>query len=107
MENDLHARAQTLARLRCGRIGVSDSWDSGGGSARDNSLTPVAIEPSGKLQRWSVGHGAPAFGASSQLGQLALHVMSRPRLRELVGAVCGWLGTDTRGIFPCALAATV
>jgi len=44
MENDLHARAaQTLARLRCGRIGVSDSWDSGGGSARDNSLTPGGV----------------------------------------------------------------
>ena len=39
MGNDLHARVQTLARLRRGRIGVSDRWDSSGGTARDNYLT--------------------------------------------------------------------
>ena len=39
MENDLHARVQTLARLRRGRIGVSDRWDSSGGTDRYNYLT--------------------------------------------------------------------
>src|SRR5262249_16953807 len=39
MGNDLRARVQTLARLRRGRIGVSDRWDSSGGTARDNYLT--------------------------------------------------------------------
>src|SRR5262249_60921252 len=39
MENDLHARVQTLARLRRGRIGVSDRWDSSGGTDRHNYLT--------------------------------------------------------------------
>ena len=38
MENDLHARVQTLARLRRGRIGVSDRWHSSGGTARDDYL---------------------------------------------------------------------
>jgi len=37
MRNDLHARIQTLARPRRGRIGVSDPWDSSGGAARDGS----------------------------------------------------------------------
>ena len=39
MENDLHARVQTLARLRRGGIGVSDRWDSSGGTDRYNHLT--------------------------------------------------------------------
>src|SRR6516165_10569565 len=39
MENDLHARVQTLARLRRCRIGVSDRWDSSGGTDRHNYLT--------------------------------------------------------------------
>jgi hypothetical protein len=39
MENDLRARVQTLARLRRGRIGVSDLWDSSGGTDRDNYLS--------------------------------------------------------------------
>ena len=39
MGNDLRARVQTLARLRRGPIGVSDRWDSSGGTARDNYLT--------------------------------------------------------------------
>jgi hypothetical protein len=39
MGNDLHARVQTLARLRRGRIGVSNRRDSSGGTARDNYLT--------------------------------------------------------------------
>jgi hypothetical protein len=39
MENDLHARVQTLARLRRGRIGVSDRWNSSGGTDRYNYLT--------------------------------------------------------------------
>jgi len=34
---NLHARVQTLARPRRGRIGVSDRWDSSGGAARDSS----------------------------------------------------------------------
>jgi hypothetical protein len=39
MENDLHARVQTLALLRRGGIGVSDRWDSSGGTDRYNHLT--------------------------------------------------------------------
>jgi len=39
MGNDLHARVRTLARLRRGRIGVSDRWHRSGGTARDNYLT--------------------------------------------------------------------
>ena len=39
MENDLHARVQTLARLRRGRIGVSDRGDSSGGTDCYNYLT--------------------------------------------------------------------
>src|SRR5262245_20075550 len=39
MGNDLRARVQTLARPRRGRIGVSDRWDSSGGTARDNYLS--------------------------------------------------------------------
>jgi hypothetical protein len=41
MENDLHARAQILARLRCGRSSFSDRWDSSGGITRTNYLTPA------------------------------------------------------------------
>ena len=46
MENDLHARVQTLARLRRGRIGVSDRWDDSGGIARDDYLiaTELAVQ---------------------------------------------------------------
>jgi hypothetical protein len=40
MENDLHARVQILAGLRCGRIGVSDRWDGSGGITHGNYLTP-------------------------------------------------------------------
>ena len=36
---DLHARAQTLARVRRGRMDLSDRWDSSGRTARDNYLT--------------------------------------------------------------------
>jgi hypothetical protein len=36
---DLHARAQTLARVRRGRMDLSDRWDSSGRTARDNHLT--------------------------------------------------------------------
>src|SRR5947199_9280819 len=39
MGNDLHARAHTLARVRRGRMDVSDRWDSSGRTARDNYLT--------------------------------------------------------------------
>jgi hypothetical protein len=39
MGHDLHARVQTLARVRRGRIGISDCWDGSGGTARDNYLT--------------------------------------------------------------------
>jgi len=63
MENDLHAR-QTLARLRCGRIGVADCWDSGGGSARDNSLTPLQ---SNQPESCSVGQLATALLRSAPL----------------------------------------
>ena len=45
MGNDLRARVQTLARLRHGRIGVSDRWDSSGGTARDNYLTGAPYSP--------------------------------------------------------------
>jgi hypothetical protein len=38
MGNDLRARVQTLARLRRGRIGVSDRWHSSSGTARDDYL---------------------------------------------------------------------
>ena len=66
MENDLHARVQTLARLRRGRIGVSDRWDSSGGTDRYNYLTsctaPAALlipanSPSPFAQRhyWAEG----------------------------------------------------
>jgi hypothetical protein len=41
MENDPRARVQTLARLRCGRIGVSTRWDGGGRTSRDNYLIPA------------------------------------------------------------------
>src|SRR6266478_2579801 len=65
MENDHHARAaQTLARLRCGRIGVSDCWDSGGGSARDNSLTPRCNH---QAESCSVGQLATALLRSAPL----------------------------------------
>jgi hypothetical protein len=43
MEHDLHASAQTLARLRCGRVGVSDRRDSSGGITRNNYLTRVRV----------------------------------------------------------------
>jgi hypothetical protein len=36
--DDLHGRVQTLARLRRGRIGLSDRWDSSG---RSDVLIPV------------------------------------------------------------------
>ena len=39
MGGDLHARAHTLARLRRGRMDLSDRWDRGGRTARDNYLT--------------------------------------------------------------------
>jgi hypothetical protein len=39
MENDLHARRQALPRLRRDRTGISDRWDSSGGTNRDNYLT--------------------------------------------------------------------
>jgi hypothetical protein len=42
MESGLHARAQILARLRLGRIGTFDRWDSGGGITRANYLTPTS-----------------------------------------------------------------
>jgi hypothetical protein len=35
---DLHARAHTLARVRRGRMDLSDRWDSSGRTARDNYL---------------------------------------------------------------------
>jgi hypothetical protein len=41
MENDLHARAQTLARARSGRISFLGRWDGSGGITRDNYLTPT------------------------------------------------------------------
>jgi hypothetical protein len=40
MENDLHARAQTLARARRCRISFLGRWDGSGGITRDNYLTP-------------------------------------------------------------------
>jgi hypothetical protein len=36
---DLHARAHTLARVRRGRMDLSDRWDNSGRTARDNYLT--------------------------------------------------------------------
>jgi hypothetical protein len=43
MGNDLHARVQTLAQPRRSRIGVSDRWDSSGGTDRDNHLTCYSV----------------------------------------------------------------
>ena len=61
---DLHARAHTLARVRRGRMDLSDRWDSSGRTARDNYLTwlprcgsasyPLPIP----LKRAASGHAA-------------------------------------------------
>src|SRR5215510_12188027 len=59
MGNDLRARVQTLARLRRGRIGVSDRWDSSGGTARDNYLTGAPYSRQfGLCARAASGHAA-------------------------------------------------
>src|SRR5258708_15770760 len=48
MENELHALRQALSRLRRDRTGISDRWDSSGGTNRDNYLT--YYHPSGGAQ---------------------------------------------------------
>src|SRR5262245_3593213 len=61
MGNDLRARVQTLARLRRGRIGVSDRWDSSGGTARDNYLTGAPYSRQfGLCARAASGHAEAA-----------------------------------------------
>ena len=42
MENDLHARAQILARLRLSRVGTLDHWDGGGRTTRADDVTPTS-----------------------------------------------------------------
>jgi hypothetical protein len=68
--NDLRARVQTLARLRRGRIGVSDRWDSSGGTARDNYLTGA---PYSRLRSGSGGTDSVRALSSLETGSDILH----------------------------------
>ena len=72
-----------MARLRRGRIGVSDRWDSSGGTARDNYLTGAPYSRQfGLCARAARGH-AMTMPPSSVINSRRLIRSPRRRLLEM------------------------